>query len=179
MSTNLESKLMSAVRDVPDFPRPGIIFKDITPILQDHLLCREITDAIGTQVKHLGIDAIAGIESRGFLFGMMLAGELQLPFVPVRKKGKLPYQTLSESYQLEYGEAEIEIHTDAFVPGCRVLIHDDLLATGGTALAAANLIKKSGAEVAAFSFLIELEFLNGRTHLQSKADEIFSLIRYH
>jgi adenine phosphoribosyltransferase len=179
MSTNLESKLKSAVRDVPNFPRPGIIFKDITPILQDHLLCREITDAIGTQVKHLGIDAIAGIESRGFLFGMMLAGELQLPFVPVRKKGKLPYQTLSESYQLEYGEAEIEIHTDAFVPGCRVLIHDDLLATGGTALAAANLIKKSGAEVAAFSFLIELEFLNGRTHLQSKADEIFSLIRYH
>lgn len=178
MSTNLESKLMTAVRDVPDFPRPGILFKDITPILQDHLLCKEITLALGSQVKHLGIDAIAGIESRGFLFGMMLAGELQLPFVPVRKKGKLPYQTLSESYQLEYGEAEIEIHTDAFAKGCRVLIHDDLLATGGTALAAANLVKKSGAEVAAFSFLIELEFLNGKAHLKSKAGDIFSLIRY-
>lgn len=169
---------MAAVRDVPDFPRPGILFKDITPILQDYRLCREITHTIGSQVKHLGIDAIAGIESRGFLFGMMLAGELQLPFVPVRKKGKLPYQTLSESYQLEYGEAEIEIHTDAFAKGCRVLIHDDLLATGGTALAAANLVKKSGAEVAAFSFLIELEFLNGKAHLKSKADDIFSLIRY-
>jgi adenine phosphoribosyltransferase len=174
----LESRLKAAVRDVPDFPSPGIIFKDITPVLKDYALCMDVTKAIRDQVEPLGIDAVAGIESRGFLFGMMLASALKVPFVPIRKKGKLPFHTRSQSYNLEYGSAEIEMHTDALENGQRVLIHDDLLATGGTAAAAALLVKQSGALPAGFSFLIELSFLGGRAHLPVNNQEVFSLLRY-
>ncbi|NGM90887.1 adenine phosphoribosyltransferase, partial [Parapusillimonas sp. SGNA-6] len=110
----LSKKLRLAIRDVPDFPRPGIIFKDITPILKDQVLCRDVIEEFVTRLENIHIDVVAGIESRGFLFGMLLAARLSVPFVPIRKQGKLPYATLSETYQLEYGEATIEIHTDAF-----------------------------------------------------------------
>src|SRR5690606_8000608 len=128
----IEQRLSAAIRDVPDFPRPGIIFKDITPILKDPDLCGAIVEHMAEAIDEETIDVIAGIESRGFLFGLMLAQRLKKPFVPVRKAGKLPYDTVRQEYTLEYGNAVIEIHADAFAAGSRVLIHDDLLATGGT-----------------------------------------------
>lgn len=138
----IETKIKQIVRDVNDFPKPGIIFKDITPILKDSVLCGEITAALAEQLVGIQIDAVAGIESRGFLFGMMLANLLGVPFVPMRKAGKLPYKTVQHSYDLEYGSATLELHEDAFLPGQQVLIHDDLLATGGTVVAASHLIHK-------------------------------------
>lgn len=174
---SLEAQLKAVIRDVKDFPKEGIIFKDITPILKDYALCDEIIDVM---VNHFRgkVDVIAGIESRGFLFGMGIASKLQIPFIPIRKVGKLPYDKISHRYALEYGHSEIEVHTDALEKGSRVLIHDDLLATGGTAAAAAELVKKLGAEVAGFSFLIDLEFLNGRAVLSPYSDQIQSLIKY-
>ncbi len=154
-------KVKGIIRDVPNFPKPGILFKDITPLLADSQLVHEVMRELVADFKHQGFDAIAGIESRGFIFGSLLAYELQIPFVPIRKSGKLPYKTLSESYNLEYGQATIEIHEDAIKPGSKVLIHDDLLATGGTAAAAARLVNKLGARAEAFSFLINLSFLKG------------------
>ena len=128
----IAEQIKSAIRDIPDFPKPGIIFKDITPILKDPALCEQIVDAFIHELKDIRIDAVAGIESRGFLFGLTLATRLGVPFVPVRKAGKLPYTIKQKAYQLEYGTATIEIHTDAFEPGQHILLHDDLLATGGT-----------------------------------------------
>ena len=157
----LSEKIKSVIRDVPNFPKPGILFKDITPVLANTALVHDITQSLVQEFKSQQFDAIVGIESRGFIFGSLLAYELKLPFVPVRKAGKLPFHTLSESYDLEYGQATIEIHEDALKPGSKVLIHDDLLATGGTAAAAARLVKKLGAKEAAFSFLINLSFLKG------------------
>lgn len=168
----------NTIRDVPDFPKPGILFKDITPVLAKPTLCKEIADILISQLQNIQIDAVAAIESRGFLFGMLLAQKLNVPFVPVRKKGKLPYKTLSQAYSLEYGSAEVEIHIDSIKENSNVLIHDDLLATGGTAAATAELIKQSKAKVAAFSFLISLDFLEGKSALKKHANDIFSVLNY-
>lgn len=175
----LEDKLKTVVRDIPNFPQPGIIFKDITPILKDSQLCDEIINAFAEHAKTLNVEVIAGIESRGFLFGMMLANKLKIPFVPIRKQGKLPANTIAESYKLEYGQATIEIHEDAFEAGRRVLIHDDLLATGGTVVAAAKLIEKLGGTVAGFSFVINLEFLKGEGRLHRFSEHVISLVKYN
>ena len=174
----LADKLKKVIRDVPDFPKPGIIFKDITPILLDPELMRNIVSEMANQVKPLNLDAIVGIESRGFWFGIMLANKLDIPFIPIRKKGKLPYKTLSYKYDLEYGSAEIEIHEDAIKPNWNVLIHDDLLATGGTACAAAELIKMQNANVAGFSFVVNLNFLNGSELLKNYSKNILNLVSF-
>lgn len=174
----LEEKLKSVIRDVNDFPKPGIVFKDITPLLQDAGLCLEMLEALVLHYKDAQIDAVAGIESRGFLFGMMLANRLQVPFIPIRKQGKLPFHTISESYALEYGQATIEIHEDAFPKGSRILIHDDLLATGGTVVAASKLIEKLGGLIAGYCFVISLDFLNSQGRLTRFSPEIFSLVHY-
>jgi adenine phosphoribosyltransferase len=157
----IADQIKAAIRDIPDFPKPGIIFKDITPILKDPALCKAIVDAFAEKLAGIEIDVIAGVESRGFLFGLMLAAKLDVPFVPVRKAGKLPHTVKQKVYELEYGSATIEMHTDAFEPGARVLIHDDLLATGGTVTAASELIQESGGTVAGFCFVIGLGFLGG------------------
>lgn len=174
----IEDKLKAAIRDVPDFPKEGIIFKDITPIMMDAKLSQEVIDYLVDFYKDKGLTKIAGIESRGFLFGYPLAIRLGLPFVLIRKAGKLPYHKISHSYDLEYGSATIELHTDAITNGDKVLIHDDLLATGGSAGAAAELIQKCGGEVAGFSFLVGLEFLNGEKKLANYSDNITTLARY-
>ncbi len=174
----LSQKIQSVIRDVQDFPKEGIVFKDITPILADSALCMEVIDAFVEQLKDLKLDAVVGVESRGFLFGMMLSNELNLPFVPVRKKGKLPYEVVSHQYDLEYGSAEVEIHVDAIQKGWNVLVHDDLLATGGTASASAELIKKLGGLVCGFAFVIELAFLNGKNKLNEYTDNTISLVKY-
>jgi len=174
----MESKIKQTVRDISDFPKPGIIFKDITPILKDPVLCREINTALAAQLKGLEIDVVAGIESRGFLFGPSLAQLLNVPFVPVRKAGKLPYTTIRQSYDLEYGSATIECHKDAVLRGQKVLVHDDLLATGGTVVAASELIMQLGASITGYSFIIALDFLGGRDRLKSYSGNIFSLASY-
>ncbi len=174
----ISSRLKGAIRDVPDFPKPGIVFKDITPILLDPQLTRDIVDEMVRHVKPLNLDAIVGIESRGFWFGIMLANKLNIPFIPIRKKGKLPYKTVAYSYDLEYGSAEIEIHEDEIKEGWNVLIHDDLLATGGTACAAAELIKMQNGNVAGFSFVVDLTFLNGSETLKKYSQNIFNLVHF-
>lgn len=174
----MEQKIKSAIRDVLDFPKAGIIFKDITPIFQNSELCVEVIDYLYQSVKHVEIDAVAGIEARGFLFGPQLAIRLGVPFIPVRKAGKLPYKTVQYNYDLEYGSATIEMHEDAIEKGAKVLIHDDLLATGGTADAAAELIKKLHGEVAAFSFMVNLDFLNGKELLAKHSKNIFAAASY-
>lgn len=174
----MQEKLRSIIRDVPDFPKPGILFKDITPIMMNAELSNEIVDHLTQLYQNAELSAIAGIESRGFLFGYPLAMSLGIPFILIRKKGKLPYDKISCEYELEYGSATIEIHTDAIKSGDRVLIHDDLLATGGSAEAAARLIQKAGGEVFGFDFLVELEFLNGRQKLESYSKNISNLVGY-
>ncbi|RZL46640.1 MAG: adenine phosphoribosyltransferase [Pedobacter sp.] len=174
----LVNRIKQTLRDVPDFPKPGIIFKDITPVLKDPSLCAAITEALAEQLKDVKIDVVAGIESRGFLFGLALAQALNVPFVPIRKAGKLPYKTVQQSYSLEYGTATLEIHEDAFTPGQNVLIHDDLLATGGTVVAASKLVNLLQANVAAYSFLISLDFLNGKQRLDVFSLNTFSLVSY-
>lgn len=175
---NLSERIINSVRDVPDFPKPGIVFKDITPLLQDVQLSADITDALADYWKSYDLDVIIGIESRGFIWGNSLAQKLNIPFVPVRKKGKLPADTYSFAYDLEYGSAEVEMHKDGIINGHRVLIHDDLLATGGTAVAAAELVKMAGGDVAGFSFLIELGFLHGKDSLTRFDAHIHSLVSY-
>ena len=172
----LAKTLKKRIRDVPDFPKPGIIFKDITPVLADYLLCKTINKALAIPWQGLKIEGVAGIESRGFLFGMTLAMNLKVPFIPIRKKGKLPLKTNSKAYKLEYGSAELEMHSDAISNGDHILIHDDLLATGGTAMAATDLILQNGGIVAGFSFLIMLQFLKGTDSLPS--DQVHSLVQY-
>ncbi len=175
---SIEQKLKDAIRDVPDFPKPGIIFKDITPIMMNAELSSELLDHMVETFKDQGIDAIAGIESRGFLFGYPLAMRLGVPFVMIRKKGKLPYKKIDVSYDLEYGQATIEMHTDAVDDGMKVLIHDDLLATGGSAQAAAKLIEKAGGKVVGFNFLVSLEFLQGAGKLKEYSDNITNFASY-
>jgi adenine phosphoribosyltransferase len=175
---NIEEKLKSVIRDVPNFPKEGIVFKDISPIMLNPVLSNEILNNLEEKYKSKNIDAIAGIESRGFLFGYALAMRLNVPFVLIRKKGKLPYKKISVSYALEYGEATIEMHTDALKSGMNVLIHDDLLATGGSAEAAAKLINLTGANIVGFNFLVSLNFLNGKEKLISISDNIVNLVNY-
>jgi adenine phosphoribosyltransferase len=159
--------LSTLLRDVPDFPRPGILFKDITPLLANPQAVQLVLSEIVEHFSNQNIDAVAAVEARGFIFGAMIAQGLNVPFVPVRKAGKLPFHKVTEEYSLEYGKAAIEMHTDALPKHCRVLIHDDVLATGGTATAAGNLVKKLGATVAGYSFVINLSFLPGEENLQS------------
>jgi adenine phosphoribosyltransferase len=158
-------KLRAAVRDVPDFPKPGIVFKDITPILGNGKLFRVAIEAFLEQCRGKQIEKIVGIDARGFLFGSAVAYDLGVGFVPLRKKGRLPYKTESAKYSLEYGEAEMELHVDAIERGEKIILIDDLLATGGTAASAATLIRKVGGVLLEAQFLIELEFLHGRKKL--------------
>src|SRR5713101_4159199 len=166
MISNGLEKLRAAVRDVPDFPKAGIVFKDITPILADGALFRASIDAFLEQCRGKNIDKIVGIDARGFLFGSAVAYELGVGFVPLRKKGRLPYKTERAKYSLEYGEAEMELHIDAITRGEQIVLIDDLLATGGTSASAATLIKKIGGHLVEAIFLIELEFLHGRQKLE-------------
>ncbi len=173
----LKDEIKREVRDIPDFPKKGILFKDITPIFYDQVLCSSIVDGFVNRIKTMP-DAIVGIESRGFLFGFMLANKLNIPFVLIRKEGKLPYKKISYEYDLEYGTSKIEIHEDALKKDWNVLIHDDLLATGGTADAAAHLVKKLGANVIGFNFVIGLDALNGKEKLNSHSNNITCLAQY-
>ena len=174
----LSNKITQAIRDVHDFPKEGIVFKDITPIMMDAGLSNEILEGLADQFRSENLQGIAGIESRGFLFGFPLAMALGIPFIMIRKKGKLPYEKISHAYELEYGSAVIEMHSDALKPGDRILIHDDLLATGGSAAAAAELIQKCQGVVAGFNFMVELEFLEGREKLRAYTDNISNLVQY-
>lgn len=162
---SLESRLKAVIRDIPDFPKPGIVFKDITPVLANPRLLRATVDHFAELFAGRHIDVVVGMESRGFLFGAPLALELSAAFVPARKPGKLPYKTVGISYSLEYGEATLEMHVDAVREGQRVLVVDDLLATGGTARATIDLVEKLNGEVVAACFVIELGFLEGRARL--------------
>jgi adenine phosphoribosyltransferase len=166
MATEIVEKLRATVRDVPDFPKKGIVFKDITPVLSDSGLFRASIDLFLERCRGREIDKIVGIDARGFVFGSAVAYELGVGFVPIRKRGKLPYRTEIAKYSLEYGEAEMEMHTDAITAGERVVLVDDLLATGGTSAAATVLIRKAGGDLIEAQFLIELEFLEGRKRLE-------------
>jgi adenine phosphoribosyltransferase len=174
----IREQIKATIRDVKDFPKEGIVFKDITPILENPELTAAITKEFVRQMSGMKIDAIMGVESRGFFWGPMVAQELGIPFIPVRKKGKLPYKTVSFQYDLEYGSAEIEVHADAIKEGANILIHDDLLATGGTAAAAAEIVLKQKAHVAGFSFLVILDFLNGVEILSKYNNNITGLVNY-
>lgn len=177
---NLTQRLDEAIRNVPDFPKPGILFKDITPIFLDAKLCDDIAENIISTFlhQHGKIDAICAIESRGFFLGILIANKLNVPLFPVRKAGKLPAKTRSYSYDLEYGSATLEIHTGVVQPGWKVMIHDDLLATGGTAVAAAELVKAEGGDVAGFSFIASLDFLGGEQRIRQYSDNIVSAINF-
>ncbi len=168
--------LKTLIRDIPDFPQPGILFRDITPLLANPEGFRAALDGLAEAATPLAPDAVVGIESRGFIFGAPLADRLGLPFVPVRKPGKLPAERMSVEYSLEYGDSRLDIHRDAVAQGSRVVIVDDLLATGGTALAAAKLVEMLGAAVAGVLFVVELEALGGRSKLG--AYEVESLLSY-
>jgi adenine phosphoribosyltransferase len=161
---NIE-QIRSAIRTIPDFPQPGILFRDITPVLSDADLFRQVIDLLAEKTVKFGAEKVVGIDARGFLFGAAVAYKLGVGFVPIRKKGKLPYKTIRYSYALEYGKADMEIHVDAVRPGEKIVLLDDLLATGGTAAAAAHLVKELGAKVEAALFFIELADLEGRKHL--------------
>ena len=169
-------QLKAKIRNVPDFPKPGILFYDITTLLRDPEGFREVIAALAAPFKDQAIDLVVGIESRGFILGGAVAEALGAGFVPVRKPGKLPGKAVKESYALEYGTDALEIHEDAVVPGQRVLIVDDVIATGGTAKATASLVRKLGGTVHALAFLVELEFLNGREKLAGES--IHTVVRY-
>src|SRR5438552_1223074 len=176
MMADSVDKLRAGVRDVSDFPKKGIVFKDITPILSDHALFRASIDLFLERCREKKIDKIVGIDARGFLFGSAVAYELSVGFVPIRKRGKLPYKTEVAKYSLEYGEAEMEMHVDAVKPNERIVLVDDLLATGGTSAAAATLIAKAGGRLLEAQFLIELEFLHGREKLGQTP--VISFLKY-
>ena len=164
------------IRDIPDFPKKGIVYKDITPLLQDATATRETVAAFLSFLEGEKIDKVVGIESRGFFFATLLAQELNAGFVPIRKPGKLPYDTYRESYSLEYGEDTLEVHSDAIQKGEKILVHDDVLATGGTAAAACKLVEKMGGEIVQCSFLMDLSFLKGKKKLDSY--KVVSLVSY-
>ena len=171
-------RVKNIIRDVENFPKEGILFKDITPLLTDQSLCSEIIEDMVLQYKDQKIDAIAGIESRGFLFGFLLANRLNVPFICIRKAGKLPFKTVGIEYALEYGTAKIEMNIDAVTEGMNVIVHDDLLATGGTALAAAELITRQGGNISGFNFIIDLSFLGGGEKLKKYTENIYKTITY-
>ena len=168
--------LASYIRTVPDFPKPGIMFRDITTLLKDHRAFNHAIETLSSHYRDRKIDKVACVESRGFILGAALASQLHAGFIPIRKKGKLPAAKLQEEYSLEYGTDLIEIHRDAIASGERILLHDDLLATGGTVTAACRLVEHLGGRIEGLSFLIELDFLKGRERLRKY--EVFSLIRY-
>ena len=174
----ISEKLDKAIREVPNFPKQGINFKDITTLLLNPELSTEIVDAFIERLKGTKIDAIVGVESRGFLFGFLLANKMGIPFVPIRKVGKLPGETVKYKYDLEYGSAEVEVHKSDIKKGWNIVVHDDLLATGGTACAASELIQKLGANVAAFAFVLSLDYLKGNEKLEKYSKEIISLKKY-
>jgi len=167
------------IRNIPDFPKPGINFKDITPVLADPVALKKTIEWFILSIEAAGgADVIAGIESRGFMFGVPIAEKMGLGFIPIRKPGKLPFATHRESYELEYGTDSLEIHTDAVSQGQRVALVDDLLATGGTATAAVKLIEKAGGEITCATFLIELDFLEGRKKMSTDDSKLFSFLHY-
>jgi adenine phosphoribosyltransferase len=166
----------AAIRDVPDFPRPGVVFKDITPILSDPRLFRQVIDALADRWRGEGVEKIIGIESRGFVFAAPLAYALGTGLTIVRKPGKLPWRTIQEAYALEYGEAVLELHEDAFRPGERVLVVDDVLATGGTAEAAGRLVERQGATLVSYSFMVDLTFLGGAARLGE--EKVHALLKF-
>jgi len=168
--------LKNKIRDIADFPQPGIVFKDITPLVQDPVMLRECIDALIAPFRHSNITAVAGMEARGFIFGSLAAWELGVGFIPLRKPGKLPYDVQRVDYDLEYGNASLEAHIDAIEPGDKILLIDDVLATGGTARASCELVEKLGGEVVACAFVMELGFLDGRQQLQNYP--LHSLITY-
>ena len=174
----ISKKIDLAIREVPNFPKSGINFKDITSLLLDPQLSSEIIDNFAQRLKDGKVDAIVGVESRGFLFGFSLANKMGIPFIPIRKVGKLPGETLKYKYDLEYGSAEVEVHKSDIKKGWNIVVHDDLLATGGTACAAAELTTELGAKVFAFTFVISLDFLNGDERLKKYAEKIITLKRY-
>ena len=171
----MDTYLKEIIRDIPDFPKPGIVFKDITPILKNHESFKRVIDAFVDRYSGQKIDHIVGVESRGFLFGAPLAYQLGAGCLLIRKKGKLPYDTIEASYDLEYGSATIEMHTDSVTAGENVIVIDDLLATGGTAAASCELLRKQGANIIECAFVVELAFLNGRDKLN---ENIHSLVTY-
>lgn len=174
----INKEIDKVLRTIPDFPKEGINFKDITPLLLNSNLTDKIIDKFIDSLKHTKVDAVIGVESRGFLFGFLLANRLRVPFVPIRKVGKLPGETLKFKYDLEYGSAEVEIHKKDVKKGWNVIIHDDLLATGGTAVAASELISKLNANVSAYTFVIELCYLKGSKKLEKYSNNIISLTTY-
>ncbi len=176
MAVSASIDLRDYIRNIPDFPKPGVMFKDITPLLGDPRAFRAAIEQLEQHYKGRGIDVIAAAEARGFIFGAPLAMSMGAGFVPIRKPGKLPYATIAQEYQLEYGSDRLEVHTDALSPGRRVLLLDDVLATGGTMRACRDLVQSTGAELAACAFVIELSFLGGRAKLEPA--EVFSLITY-
>jgi adenine phosphoribosyltransferase len=176
MTTNDEARWRALIRAVPDFPLPGILFRDITPLLYDPTALRSVNDTLAEAAAALGAEVVAGIEARGFIFGVPVAERLGLPFLPMRKPGKLPADAAAISYALEYGEATLEAHRDPSIAGRRVLVVDDLLATGGTAAAAAELIEVLSGAVAGFAFCIELEALAGRARL--RGHPVIALLRF-
>ena len=175
--TSVAERLNASIRTVPDFPQPGILFKDITPVFLDWQLCSDITDELISRLSAKP-DAVCVVESRGFFIGMLLAQKLQIPLVPVRKKGKLPAETRAYSYSLEYGTATLEIHRGVIKKDWNVLIHDDVLATGGTAVAAAELVRAEGGQIAGFAFIVELSFLAGKEKIAKYTPHIESVISY-
>ena len=174
----ISDRLEKVIRTVPNFPKDGISFKDITPLLMDKILTDEIIDVFVKKFSQTKIDAIVGIESRGFLYGFLLANKLGVPFVPIRKSGKLPCKTLKYKYDLEYGSSEMEIHSNDIQKDWNVLVHDDLLATGGTACAAAELIKMAHANVVGFAFIVSLSYLYPYRRLNIYSNNIISLLDY-
>jgi adenine phosphoribosyltransferase len=176
MENAMIDRLRAAIRDVPDFPKPGILFKDITPVLNDPALFAAVVEELVARYAPMRIDRVAAMESRGFIFGAPLAARIGAGFVPLRKFGKLPHTTVAETFNLEYGTETLEIHTDAVQPGERVLVVDDLLATGGTAAAAVKLITRTGGTVVEMAFLVELAFLAGRDRIDGVP--VYAMIRY-
>jgi adenine phosphoribosyltransferase len=174
----LDKKVKECIREVQNFPKEGVNFKDITTLLSNPILNSKVLKALEKNAKSLSAEVIIGIDSRGFLYGNSIACNLNIPFVPVRKKGKLPSAKIEEIYSMEYGEAVLEIHEDAIKKNQRVIIHDDLLATGGTALAAANLVERLGGVVVGFSFIIYLSFLQGENKLRNKSQNLFFITTY-
>jgi len=177
-STQPIAFIQSLIRTIPDFPKPGIQFRDVTTLLRDPEGLRLTIDTLAARFRHQGITKVAGIESRGFIAGAALAYQLGAGFVPVRKPGKLPGATLSQAYQLEYGEDRLELHVDALVPGERVLLVDDLIATGGTAEAAASLLRKAGGAIVGAAFIIDLPELGGRRRLEALGLDVFALCAF-
>ena len=173
---DIKNRIATAIENIPDFPKKGILFKDLTPLLQDPALCAEVAALAAAPFKDKNIDAVVGLESRGFWFGPLIAQQLNAAFIPIRKAGKLPGKTYGIEYDLEYGTATIELQKNALISHQNIIIHDDVLATGGTAAAACKLLEKAGKQALGFTFILELDFLHGRTRLQDTQLPIYSII---